>query len=380
MKQTCLAVFLVWLAVLGILNAQSPANLQNPDTIDIYSFDPLSGQNTDPTEYLKNATAAYQAADYEKAARNYLAYLQMKPTDPGSWYNLSCCYGLLGKPELAAKYLQRAYKNGFRDLEHIANDQDFAKVRSSEAFEAAMDSLKTWSRKREKYTGKLHYYPLQQYQPYRIMLPEGFDKDKTYNLVIGLHGFGDKATGFAPLWRYMENEELIFVVPEAPYAFPESEVPQFSWDPFVPRDSEISRTSYDYTAKYIVGLANHLKKEYKIGQTWLLGFSQGAYLSYIIGLKNPKTFAGFLACGGGLVKEMLREKDYKAAKNLKILISHGSQDKIVDYKESVEAAKLLGDKGLNVQMHSFEGGHSVSKEAFPLMFELMKSTQPKKIQ
>ncbi len=134
------------------------------------------------------------------------------------------------------------------------NDRDFEKVRSSEAFSASMDSLKTWNAKRERYSGKLEYYPLKQFQPYRLLLPDGFNKEKTYNLILGLHGFGDKATGFAPLWRHMEKAEVIFVVPEAPYAFPESEVPQFSWDPFLPRDSEISKLSYEYTAQYIVGL------------------------------------------------------------------------------------------------------------------------------
>ncbi len=378
MRKPCLIALLAMLGLFGALIAQTPKANTNLENIDIYSFDPLSGHSADPTENLKNANAAYQAADYEQAARNYLAYLQMKPSDSGAWYNLSCCYGLLGKPELAAKYLQRAYKNGFRDLEHIVNDRDFEKVRSSEAFSASMDSLKTWNAKRERYSGKLEYYPLKQFQPYRLLLPDGFNKEKTYNLIIGLHGFGDKATGFAPLWRHMEKAEVIFVVPEAPYAFPESEVPQFSWDPFLPRDSEISKLSYEYTAQYIVGLTNHLKKEYKIGQTWLLGFSQGAYLSYIIGLKNPRTFDGFLACGGGLVKEMMREKDYKSAKNLKILISHGSQDKIVDYQESADAAKLLSEKGLSVQLHTFEGGHSISKDAFPLLFDLMKTKQPNK--
>lgn len=378
MRKQSIIALLALLGLWGILLAQTPSTLLNPESIDIYSFDPLSNQTADPTELLKNANTAYQAADYEKAARNYLAFLQLKPTDSGSLYNLSCCYGLLGKPELAAKYLQRAYKNGFRDLEHINNDQDFAKVRSSEAFSAAIDSLKTWNAKREKYSGKLEYFPLQQYQPYRLLLPEGFDKAKTYDLVIGLHGFGDKAENFAPLWRYLEKENVIFVVPEAPYAFPESDVPQFSWDPFLPRDSKISMDAFKYTSQYIVDLAVYLKKEYKINQTWLMGFSQGAYISYIIGIKNPKTFDGFLACGGGLVKEVMREKDYKAARKMKILISHGSQDKIVDYQESAEAAKFLTEKGFEVQMHTFEGGHSISKEAFPLMLGLMKANKPKK--
>jgi len=378
MKRLSLFILLFLLCQGTLLIAQTRGAVLNPAEIDIYTFDPTAGKATDATEFLKQALTAYQKADYETAIRNYLVYLQLKPADSNSWYNLSCCYGLLGKPELAAKYLQIAYKNGFRDLEHIAADPDFAGVKSEKVFVAAIDSLQTWSAKREKYRGKMEYFPLQQFQPYRLLLPENYSKDKTYTLLIGLHGFGDRADNFAALGRNLEKEDIIFVVPEAPYAFPDADIPQYSWDPFLPRDSQTTETSYLYTMKYIVNLATQLKKDYKIGQTWLLGFSQGAYLSYIIGLKNPRTFDGFIACGGGLEKGLLKDKDYKAAKNMKVIISHGSQDKIVDYQESADAAKLLAGKGLDVQFHTFEGGHSVSKEIFPLFTATLKTSKNKK--
>jgi len=94
----------------------------------------------------------------------------------------------------------------------------------------------------------------------------------------------------------------------------------------------------------------------------LLGFSQGAYLGYLLSIKNPKVFDGLIACGGSLVTEAFKDKDYKKAKNLKIIISHGLQDKVVPYEESQKAFDLLKAKGLKVTLDSFEGAHSINKE------------------
>lgn len=366
-KTFCLIFALLYCAV-GF--AQMPA--MEADQIDILHFDPSTKLGKDMNEHLGKANTAYAAKDYETAARYYLAHLQFKPEDSNSWYNLSCCFGLLGNAELASKYLLVAYKAGFKDVEHVQRDTDFEKVRQESVFVSAMDSLSTWQQRAAHYQGKMEYFPLQQFQPYYLHLPATFDPTKSYNLVIGLHGFGDRASKFSGLWRLMEKEEIIFVIPSAPYAFPDNEGGGFSWSPFVPQDSELSVKASIQNSEYIIALSKHLKKEYKIKQSWLLGFSQGAYMSYIFALKNPKAFDGIVACGGGLVTEVFTDKDYKAAKNLKILISHGTKDMVVPYTQGDTAYSILKDKGFNVQMHSFDGAHNISKDIFPLLFQELK--------
>jgi tetratricopeptide (TPR) repeat protein len=105
----------------------------NPDSIDVLQPDIGDFLDVDLAALEKIATDAYQAGEWEKAAKYYLALLRYDISDSGNIYNLACCYGLMGEAELAAKYLERAYRAGFTDIEHISWDPDFDSVRQSDA-------------------------------------------------------------------------------------------------------------------------------------------------------------------------------------------------------------------------------------------------------
>jgi predicted esterase len=366
-KEVIMKYYVVLLLTItcGMVYAQKtgePGLPLSPEQIDIYSFDPSAQAKESAQSYVVKANEAYNKKDYEAAARFYLAYLQYNPEEAGSWYNLSCCYGLLGMQDLAAKYLLVAYKKGFSDLEHIKQDVDFALVKESSAFSTALDSLQIWTDKKAYYLGKMEYFPATNYLPYWIHLPKDYDAGKEYTLLIGMHGFGDKAYAFTNLWKILESDKVIFVVPEAPYPFVDGNTAGFSWNPFVSLETPFAAQAYNNLSTYICELTKSISKQHKVQQTWLLGFSQGAYLGYMLSIKNPKVFDGLIACGGGLVTEAFKDKDYKKAKNLKIIISHGLQDKVVPYEESQKAFDLLKAKGLNVTLDSFEGAHSINKE------------------
>ncbi|MDD4309904.1 MAG: hypothetical protein PHO32_05945 [Candidatus Cloacimonetes bacterium] len=171
----------------------------------------------------------------------------------------------------------------------------------------------------------------------------------------------------------MENEEVTFVTPEAPYPFVDGEDAAFSWGPFVPMDSEVFNQAFLKLDDYITDLRDFLHSKYKIEQTWLMGFSQGAYNGYILALKNPDDFDGLIACGGGLVTDVLTPKDYKKAKDMKIIISHGTSDKVVAYEEASKAYTILDKAGFkNLRLDQFEGAHTVSPNAFKLFLDWIK--------
>ncbi len=353
-------------------DAAHKTNSLNPEQIDIYTFDPVTQTADDVQNYMNKGFDAYDKGDYETAAKYYLVYLKSYPEDATSWYNLSCCYGLLNKPVFAAKYLKIAYKAGFTDTNHITKDTDFDKIREDTEFTTIVDSLNVWNERKAYYLGKMEYFPSKSYLPYWIHLPKSYDANKTYTLLIGLHGFGDKAYSFTNLWKQAESEDVIFVVPEAPYAFTEGNNAGFSWMPFVPLDSEMAETSFNWLNDYINNLAKDIQSKHKIKQTWLMGFSQGAYNGYMLAFKNPKLFSGLVVCGGGLITEVIPEKDFKASKKMKVIISHGRQDKVVAFGEGQKAYDYLKAKGFDVTLQGFEGGHTVSPEAFKLFKDMIK--------
>lgn len=344
----------------------------NPEQIDIYTFDPTSPVGDEVKAYSSIAYAAYGKGEYQKAAQYYLAYLKSYPDDALALYNLSCCYGLLDNANLAAKYLKQSYKAGFTNLEHIKKDTDFDKVKTNKTFSGVVDSIRIWSEKKAWYTGKIEYFGVKSYIPYWIHLPKDYDENKSYTLLIGMHGFGDKAYTFSTLWKYLEDYDVIFVVPEAPYAFTEGDKASFSWEPFIGRESKTAAKAFGLLDDYITDLAKDIQKKHKIKQTWLFGFSQGAYYGYMLALKNPKDFDGLIACGGGLVTEVFKEKDYKSSKKIKIIISHGTNDNVVAFTEGRKAYDVLKKKGLNVMLQSFEGGHTIDRKVFITFNEMLK--------
>jgi predicted esterase len=372
--QNCLKLIclLAMVAISGVCLAQA-AEFTPPEQIDIYKFDPSTTLQSDGRDLAEQGYAAYNKADYELAAKFYLAYLQRNPDDAGSWYNLSCCFGLLSQAELAGKYLKIAYKKGFTDTEHIKRDTDFSTVKEDKAFANAVDSLLYWNEKKANLLGEMSYFPSKHFLPYWLHLPKNFDKTKSYTLLIGLHGYGDKASNFSYLWRHLESDNVIFVVPEAPYPFVEGKDAGFSWGPFVPMEDKIFDQSWQMLDEYITDLADFMQKEYKIKQTWLMGFSQGAFNGYLLALKNPDEFAGLIACGGGLVTEVLKDKDYRAAKKMQIIISHGRQDKVVSFEEGQKAFEVLKSKKMNVKLLPFEGAHSVSPDVLKYFLDLVQT-------
>lgn len=332
----------------------------SPELIDPYTYTP----NTATGANLATASNYYQEGKYEDAARYYLAHLDSRPDDAVSWYNLACCFGLLDRADLAGKYLMQSYKAGYRDLEHVKQDTDFSSVRDSTGFTTAMDSLQTWSKRRAWYEGEMKYISSTQLMPYWLHLPERFSTNRSYTLVIGLHGYGDRARNFSLMWKHLENDNVIFAVPEAPYPFTEGDL-GFSWNPSMDLNDPQTQVADGLLEQYILDLCQELGANYNISDVWLFGFSQGAYNGYLLALRNPQVFSGLIACGGGLLDQYLTPTQLRAAKNLKIVVSHGKQDQVVAYSEADKALKVFAEYEYpNVYLDAFTGGHTVSPTAF----------------
>jgi len=70
-----------------------------------------------------------------------------------------------------------------------------------------------------------------------------------------------------------------------------------------------------------------LAKAYRIDpkRTYLLGFSEGAFLTAHCMMLHAGRIAGAIIIGGGLDRELLREEDFPKLQGKRILIAHGSR-------------------------------------------------------
>jgi predicted esterase len=345
---------LVLVVLATVTWAQPAMNELDPGAGDFLGF-PLDST-------IRAANAAYQAARYNEAARLYLTALEHDVTNSGDIYNLACCYGLLRQDTLAALYLNRAFRAGFDNVEHVKRDPDFDSIRTRPVFAAVVDSLAAVADSAGARAGTQLDVETTCLVPGYVRLPANYDSTRTYPLVIGLHGYGATPKSFLKLYERAGSPELIFVCLQAPYPFGAGKDLGFSWSTWSKDDSLVGRRSAQLSGDFIAEAARKLSARFKTGGTWLLGFSQGCGMAYRTGISHYDLFKGIIGFGGGLDTMNFGPADYAAAKRLRIFAAHGKEDRVVEYKYGTTTRDFLERQGFNVTFVDFKGGHVVPEE------------------
>ncbi len=355
MRKSILLVFIVALCF-GYLVAGNSEEKAQSDIIAIF--------NVNIDSLTTAAQTAYLSKDFESSVALYLQALRYDINNSSSLYNLACCYGLLGNDAMASFFLKKAYRAGFTDLEHINSDIDFDKVREGELFKAAMDSLTAWGKPKEDFPGEEHFIESKVYLKYKVYLPEGYSADKKYPMIIGLHGYGGDLERFARINQLLKGREVIYVIPEAPYAFTPGGMLGYSWSLWGMTDDEaLANQSFVNVIDWVMSVRKEVMSKYPVDKVYLMGFSQGAMLTYLTGIFHPKEFDGLISMGGDLFEEVIEGK-IDQAKELPIFIIHGKEDNVVGYDSALKAAKIFEDHGITYQLASFDGGHRLDRASF----------------
>ncbi len=333
-----------------------------------------------PDSVLSEAIKAYNEKNYARSASAYLAYISHNNQDAIALYNLACCFGLMGDSLRAAAFLKASWDAGYRDAEHIRSDTDFDPVRESSVFRNTMEEMRMEALAGSEGKNKL-YIPTISLLPCYVVLPDDYDAEEIYPLVIGLHGYGSNYERFSDLFRRPYRTDtsrkpmkirFIYAAPCAPYPMATGTEPGYSW---TLREEGLGEKTVFMGADYISSLPLELLKSFNVdtNRVYLLGFSQGASMAYNIGLNNPDRFKGIIAFGGwqdsSLVSAEALEKC--KAKGMKVFIAHGKSDQTVPLEASQDAYRRLRDAGLDVRLNQFEGGHEVPMETLQFSVEWM---------
>jgi peroxiredoxin/transglutaminase-like putative cysteine protease len=79
-------------------------------------------------DYVSEGDKYYKEGRYQDAVDSYRKALE-ECDDIIVWYNLACCYSLLGRVDGALEALKQAIKGGYRDLHWMDNDPDLENIR-----------------------------------------------------------------------------------------------------------------------------------------------------------------------------------------------------------------------------------------------------------
>ena len=94
----------------------------------------------------------------------------------------------------------------------------------------------------------------------------------------------------------------------------------------------------------------------------LVGFSQGAAMTYTLAVLHPERVRAFAALSGFLPKEA--ETRLAALAGKPVLLTHGRQDDMIPVEQARRARDLLEAAGAQVTYCETDGGHRVSKDCF----------------
>jgi phospholipase/carboxylesterase len=97
-------------------------------------------------------------------------------------------------------------------------------------------------------------------------------------------------------------------------------------------------------------------------KVYLVGFSQGAIMSYEVALRHPEAVGGIAALSGRILPVLKSElKPDAKRQSLAVFIGHGEEDKRLPISDGTEANSLLQGVSLEPEFHAYPGlGHSIS--------------------
>lgn len=200
--------------------------------------------------------------------------------------------------------------------------------------------------------------------PYRLLEPFGYDKKKTYPLVLFLHGAGERGT---------DNEKQLWAARDLATPRPRKDYPCFVAAPQCPGSSVLEYWNATVDSGLVMGLIKELESQYSIDskRIYITGLSDGGWGVFALLAKYPNRFAAAVPiCGGG-------EPD-TAAKFARtpIWVFHGAKDQVEPVKSSRALVAALKQAGGSPKYTEYPNrGHNSWDPAYrdPKLFEWMFS-------
>lgn len=196
-------------------------------------------------------------------------------------------------------------------------------------------------------------------------------QQESYPLLILIHGYGSNEEDLFGFADQLPDEYLIISV-RAPYTLPGY---GFAWYA-INFDADMNKftddtqavQSRDLIARFIDEVVNNYPVDKN--RVTLIGFSQGAILSYAVALNYPEKVQRVAALSGYLHTPILPENGKRNGTDaLDFFISHGTVDQVIPVDWARKAPDYLNGLGIKNEYHEYPVGHGVAPQNF---YDLIK--------
>ncbi|TGK80517.1 esterase [Leptospira montravelensis] len=192
-------------------------------------------------------------------------------------------------------------------------------------------------------------------------------------LLLLLHGVGSNEEDLFSLSNYLPDSFLVVSLRGPLILGPNS----YGWYEvlFTAGQPKINLEQERQSRKLLLEFLVYLKSNYQFDESnvWIGGFSQGAIMSYSLGLLYPDKFKGIIALSGRLLeenKEIINVTEELLTK--KIFISHGTNDRVLSIEYARSVRQYLESIGIRPHYHEYEEGHSINREMLKDLIEWLE--------
>ena len=198
---------------------------------------------------------------------------------------------------------------------------------------------------------------LQKDLPLKYLVQQPAIKTAHPPVIILMHGFGSNEADLFDLKDNLPKNFLVVSV-RAPLPLARN---AYQWYR-KPTINEDLKSSGMTVQSFIMAIVK--KYHADADRVYLSGFSQGAMMSYEVGLSAPELLKGIAPLSGMIVTSMKPQGPASdALKKLRIFVGHGDVDNRIPYSQAVDAVNYLKTLQLSPEFHTYKGmQHSISDE------------------
>jgi phospholipase/carboxylesterase len=197
---------------------------------------------------------------------------------------------------------------------------------------------------------------------YLAVEPKGSNSSTPRPMIIFLHGYGSNEADlfelkqeFSPNYIYLSVQAPMMLAPGS-----------YQWYGLQPAEQTQVAGNVLKHAKTLEDFISGAAKKYHTvaDQVILVGFSQGAIMSYELALQHPQSVKGIVALSGKILAPLKEKlKPGLDLNGLSVFIGHGTLDDRVYYREATEALALLEKTSIKPAFHSYQKmGHSINQQ------------------
>ena len=200
--------------------------------------------------------------------------------------------------------------------------------------------------------------------PHYLVKPSSLKENAP--LLIMLHGYGSNENDLFSFASELQDEFLIVSL-QAPY---ELQPFGYAWYA-INFDNDQGKWSNDEQAiesrDLIANFIDEIQDNYSINKdnVTLLGFSQGAILSYAVALTYPEKIKNVVALSGYVNPNIISvRKNISDYSHLNFYCSHGSVDQVIPVEWARQSPKFLDSLRIKHKYSEFPVGHGVAPQNF----------------